>query len=241
MKNSEIGRRLFKMRRDAGLKREDLADMLNISIETYSKIEQGKAYLQKDYLDTFEQVLHWDIHFIISGESQTISPSRIWPLISHFSRNEQLRLLRLLYQLIDFDRYHESDFATLKDDMPYCLFKRIYGTNIQFSYPLQAPVTGRLLSYERELNHLTKAQMAQKLHIGRNHYAQIEEYTKAPNFKTLCTIEETFGYPVDYLLTGDLLHTQYFDAALNITPDTEVNYILESYQFAILAASQRNS
>ncbi|MDD6208382.1 MAG: helix-turn-helix transcriptional regulator [Clostridiales bacterium] len=241
MRNSLIGHRLFRMRRDAGLKREDLADLLNISIETYSKIEQGKAYLQKDYLDILEQVLHWDIHYIISGKPQTVSPSRISPLISDFPPNEQLRLLRLLYQLIDFDRYHEFNSASPKDDMPYCMFQKIYGTNIPLSYPLQAPITGRILRYERELNHLTKSQMAQKLHIGRNHYAQIEEYTKIPSFKTLCTVEEIFGYPVDYLLNGDLLHTQYFDTALDLIPDTEATYILESYQFAILAASQRNS
>ena len=57
----------------------------------------------------------------------------------------------------------------------------------------------------------------------------------------LCAVEETFGYSIDYLLTGDFLRTGYFDAALNLTPDTEVNYILKSYQLAILAASERNN
>lgn len=241
MKNSEIGRRLFQLRKKAGLKREDLADPLNISIETYSKIEQGKAYLQKDYLDIFENVLNWDIHYIISGEPRTVLESRVWPMISHFSSEEQFRLLRLLYHLIDFDRYSETDFLMLKNDMPYCLFKIIYGTNRPLSYPLKAPVTGRLLRYERELNHLTKSQMAQKLHIGRNHYTQIEQCAKSPSFKMLCAVEETFGYSIDYLLTGDFLRTGYFDAALNLTPDTEVNYILKSYQLAILAASERNN
>lgn len=60
-RREELGLRLREIREKKGLSQEQLADIMNVSRTTISKIESGKFNCSYDYIIKFSAVLDFDV------------------------------------------------------------------------------------------------------------------------------------------------------------------------------------
>ena len=63
----EIRKRIRELREAKGVKQEDLATSLEISLFSYSKLERGKTQLTINYIERIAKALGVDPYYIISG------------------------------------------------------------------------------------------------------------------------------------------------------------------------------
>lgn len=66
----QVGARLRRLREELGLKREDMADILEISEGHYGKIETGVYELGYKHLVTLYHTLKFDPTYILVGEDK---------------------------------------------------------------------------------------------------------------------------------------------------------------------------
>lgn len=93
----EIGRRIQNRRKQQGYTQEQLAEMMNVSIQMISNLERGNKAIRIDNLVRLSRILEVSTDYILTGRQSSEDVSLLTAQIAHLSERDK-GLLTLLAQ-----------------------------------------------------------------------------------------------------------------------------------------------
>ena len=90
-----IGKRIQKCRKQKGYTQEQLADMMNVSIQMVSNLERGNKAIRIDNLINLSQILDVSTDYILTGKETTNDTQSLTSLIRQLPE-ENRSLIRML-------------------------------------------------------------------------------------------------------------------------------------------------
>lgn len=94
----EIGKRIQQKRKQAGLTQEQLAEMMNVSIQMVSNIERGNKAIRIENLINLCRILSVSTDYILIGKENVSDISELTSRISKLENKD----VRLIDMIIDF-------------------------------------------------------------------------------------------------------------------------------------------
>lgn len=91
----EIGRRIQQKRKQAGLTQEQLAEMMNVSIQMISNLERGNKSIRIENLVNLAQILSVSTDYILLGRENVTDVSELTARISKLG-NKDIRLIDMI-------------------------------------------------------------------------------------------------------------------------------------------------
>lgn len=93
-----IGKRIQNRRKQQGYTQEQLAEMMNVSIQMVSNLERGNKAIRIDNLINLSQILDISTDYILTGKETTIDIEGLTSRISQLSVKDR----KMLNLLIDY-------------------------------------------------------------------------------------------------------------------------------------------
>ena len=93
--SKEIGRRIQQKRKQAGLTQEQLAEMMNVSIQMVSNIERGNKAIRIENLINLCHILSVSTDYILIGKENVSDISELTSRISKLE-NKDVRLIDMI-------------------------------------------------------------------------------------------------------------------------------------------------
>ena len=84
-----IGKRIQKLRKQRGYTQEDLAEMMNVSIQMISNLERGMKAIRIDNLINLSRILDVSTDYILTGKETTEDISALTAHISNLSPKDR--------------------------------------------------------------------------------------------------------------------------------------------------------
>ncbi len=84
----EMGKRIYERRKSLGMTQEQLADKMNVSIQTISYTEQGAKSLRPENLVKLCDILNVTADYILTGKTIDNESASITEKLSHLSAQE---------------------------------------------------------------------------------------------------------------------------------------------------------
>lgn len=91
----EIGRRIQNQRKQMGYTQEQLAEMMNVSIQMISNLERGNKAIRIDNLINLSKILHVGTDYILKG-AETVEDARILTAGIDMLNERDRKMLKLL-------------------------------------------------------------------------------------------------------------------------------------------------
>lgn len=91
----EIGKRIQNRRKRLGYTQEQLAEMMNVSIQMVSNLERGNKSIRIDNLINLCQILHTSTDYILTGKELSSKNDLLTEQMSQLSSKDQ-KMIRLL-------------------------------------------------------------------------------------------------------------------------------------------------
>lgn len=88
--NVEMGKRIYQRRKSLGMTQEQLAEMLNVSIQTISYTEQGTKAMRPENLVKLSRALNVSTDYILTGETPPTTADTIAKKLSQLSSEEMV-------------------------------------------------------------------------------------------------------------------------------------------------------
>ena len=85
----EIGKRIQSRRKQLGYTQEQMAEMMNVSIQMISNLERGNKSIRIDNLINLCQILHTSTDYILTGKESTCDYGSLTDKMSLLSHKEQ--------------------------------------------------------------------------------------------------------------------------------------------------------
>lgn len=95
----EAGSRLKELRKEKGYTQEQVADELNISVDTLRKNEQGIRGMSVELLDIYAEYYGTDMDYIINGRKN--NNNEIIKILEKYSSERQKMALKILKGILD--------------------------------------------------------------------------------------------------------------------------------------------
>lgn len=95
----EVGRRLKELRRKKGVTQEQVANELNISVDTLRKNEQGSRSMSVELLDIYAEYYDTDMDYIINGRKN--NNNEIIKILENYPLQKQKMALKILKGILD--------------------------------------------------------------------------------------------------------------------------------------------
>lgn len=93
-----IGKRIQNRRKQLALTQEQLAEMMNVSIQMVSNVERGVKAIRIDNLINLSQILNISTDYILTGKETTTDIQSLTARISQLSEKER----KMVELLVDF-------------------------------------------------------------------------------------------------------------------------------------------
>ncbi len=94
----EIGKRIQLRRKQQGYTQEQLADMMNVSIQMISNLERGNKAIRIDNLINLSQILSISTDYILTGKETAIDAAELTENIDKLSERDR----RMINMIVDF-------------------------------------------------------------------------------------------------------------------------------------------
>lgn len=94
----EVAKRLKEIRNSLNKTQEDMAELLEISIQTYKNMESGKGNISNATLRKMKEKINFSTDYLLFGEKGDFI--EVWNHASTLKREEQLLLLLKLFQMV---------------------------------------------------------------------------------------------------------------------------------------------
>ena len=91
----DIGKRIQNRRKQLGYTQEQLAEMMNVSIQMISNLERGNKSIRIDNLINLCQILRTSTDYILTGKIHACEHSILIEQMSHLSPKDQ-KMIELL-------------------------------------------------------------------------------------------------------------------------------------------------
>lgn len=88
----QIGKRIQERRKQKGYTQEQLADMMNVSIQMVSNLERGNKAIRIDNLINLCQILQISTDYILTGKESSLDLEELTALITNLSPRDQKML-----------------------------------------------------------------------------------------------------------------------------------------------------
>ncbi len=111
----DTGKRLKKLRESLGYTQEKMAEVLEVSVTLYKKMENGSYNISVKSLRRLKEIFNVSIDYLMFGEQ--ISFDRIWMLLQSSRNSVKLKLLLRL--LLYFQKDCGESFVEKKRDVEY--------------------------------------------------------------------------------------------------------------------------
>ena len=112
---AETAGRIREVRLKAGLTQEKMAELLEISLSAYKKIESAENQISIDGLRKLEKELQASADYVLFGEQEGIEG--IWETLLN---SEEYDKLRILIRLVNyFSRKKSSKYLTVEEQTDY--------------------------------------------------------------------------------------------------------------------------
>ncbi len=95
---SEIGKRIQNRRKQQGYTQEQLAEMMNVSIQMISNLERGNKAIRIDNLINLSQILNISTEYILMGKETTSDIEALTSRILSLSDKDK----KMIEMLIDY-------------------------------------------------------------------------------------------------------------------------------------------
>lgn len=209
-----------KLRKESGLKQQDLAEKLSISRSTVAMWETGKAQPDNETLLKLSSIFNSSIDYILNNDC--FSPPA--------SFGERLKELRKEHKLSQEDLgeilylskgavgnwelgTRQPDYDTLKFLAEYFNVSTDYllGKDATTEHTSTTPsIFGERLKTLRLEKGLSQEELALKLGLSKANVSKYESGNIEPNFTTLKSIASIFNVSIDYLLGNEMLSAPQF-------------------------------
>ena len=93
----EIGRRIQNRRKQQGYTQEQIADMMDVSIQMISNLERGNKAIRIDNLVNLCRILDVSTDYVLTGKSSFTDTSELTEQISKLSQKDQ-KMIALLVE-----------------------------------------------------------------------------------------------------------------------------------------------
>lgn len=112
---SEVAVRICDIRKNAGLTQEELAELLDISLSAYKKIELGENRVSVNCLEKIKQKLDVSADFILFGKQEELD--EVWRLVLNSTEQNKMILLIRLWNY--FTRVKPGKYITKEEQSVY--------------------------------------------------------------------------------------------------------------------------
>ena len=93
----EVGRRLKELRRKKRVTQEQVANELNISVDTLRKNEQGSRSMSVELLDIYAEYYDTDMDYIINGRKN--NNNEVIKILENYPLQKQKMALKILKRI----------------------------------------------------------------------------------------------------------------------------------------------
>ena len=94
----EVAKRLKELRNSLNKTQEEMAELLEISIQTYKNMESGKGNISNATLRKMKEKINFSTDYLLFGEKGDFI--EVWNRASTLKREEQLLLFLKVFQII---------------------------------------------------------------------------------------------------------------------------------------------
>ena len=92
----DIGKRIQNRRKLLGYTQEQMAEMMNVSIQMISNLERGNKSIRIDNLINLCQILHTSTDYILTGKELSCRQDALTEQLSHLSPKDQKMIEMLI-------------------------------------------------------------------------------------------------------------------------------------------------
>lgn len=113
----QVAARVREIRKSTGMTQEKFAELLELSVSAYKKIESGENHISIDCLRKIEQELHISSDYILFGKQCDVDEA--WKMLLNCSeRDKMFLLLRLVsyFSAVRQGQYLTQDMQSVCDE-----------------------------------------------------------------------------------------------------------------------------
>lgn len=111
----EVISRVREVRKNTGLTQEEFAELIDISLSAYKKVETGENNISIDFLRKIKQQFSVSSDYILFGEHENFD--EVWKLILNTSEQNKMLLFMRLYNY--FTRVKPRKYITHEEQAVY--------------------------------------------------------------------------------------------------------------------------
>lgn len=99
---ADIGKRIQSRRKQKGYTQEQLADMMNVSVQMISNLERGNKAIRIDNLVNLSKILDISTDYILTGKETVEDMTAVLSKFSHLSDRDR-RIVEALIEMCEAD------------------------------------------------------------------------------------------------------------------------------------------